>query len=744
MLESCLVGQLFLSKKEDLFMRNKKVELLAPAGNYESFLGAIHAGADAVYLGGQKFGARAYAGNFAEDELCQAIEYAHLFDRKVYLTLNTLVKENEFSELYEYLLPYYEKGLDGIIVQDMGVFKFIKEVFPKLPLHISTQAMVTGNYGANFLKEQGASRIVPARELSLAEIIKIKEKVDIELETFIHGAMCYCYSGQCLFSSIVGGRSGNRGRCAQPCRLPYKIMSNGKQYFKKETYPLSLKDMCTLYDVPKLIEAGIDSFKIEGRMKKPEYVAGVTSIYRKYIDLYYKNPKEFIVSKKDIELLSHLYIRSEIQNGYYFKHNGKEMITLNSPTYSGSDEQILNEIRNTYLKNDLKIKIEMYLYCHALERLSLKVKYQDKTIEVFGTTVELAKSSPLGEEDLEDRIRKTGNTCFDVIKSEVDLHGNCFVPIKEINSLRRKALDELKDAILKQNIDRVNKVEDSEFKSSEENNMMNIPKTGFSILVSTKQQLEGCKRYLHSIERLYIDSEVCLDHHVDLHSIESETEIFLTLPYVIREENQKYFKLLKKFLTSHKITGFLVRNVEELGWLRTMEDMDFQVAFDASLYIFNHQAIKFYQDVFNRKEKNITLTFPYELNVLEKRKLKGFENASYEQIIYGHIPMMITANCLKKTTGHCGDGNNQIFLVDRYQHSFPVDTVCELCYNVIWNCIPLSLHSKVDSYSDVMKRIMFTVESAREVEQILSYYFNNGKNFPVKDYTTGHEKRGVE
>ena len=250
----------------------KKVELLAPAGNTEAFYGAIHAGADAVYLGGNRFGARAYAENFSEEELVACIRYAHLFGRKVYLTVNTLVKESEFSEIYEYLEPYYRAGLDGVIIQDLGVFSFIRENFPGMELHGSTQMTITGEYGAEFLKEQGACRVVPARELSLKEIRRIKEATGMEIECFIHGAMCYCYSGQCLFSSILGGRSGNRGRCAQPCRLPYS--SKGQ----KECYPLSLKDMCTIESIPELLRAGIDSFKIEGRMKKAEYAAGVTAI----------------------------------------------------------------------------------------------------------------------------------------------------------------------------------------------------------------------------------------------------------------------------------------------------------------------------------------------------------------------------------------------------------------------------------------------------------------------------------
>lgn len=247
---------------------NRRVELLAPAGNPEGFYGAIHAGADAVYLGGERFGARAYADNFTAEEIIACIRYAHIWGRRVYLTVNTLVKETEFEELFPYLQPLYKAGLDGVIVQDIGVFCFIRDHFPGLELHVSTQMTLTGTYGAELLKEMGAVRIVPARELSLSEIRELKTATGLQVETFIHGAMCYCYSGQCLFSSILGGRSGNRGRCAQPCRLPFQVEHEGKT--SAVCYPLSLKDMCTIEHIPELLDAGIDSFKIEGRMKKPE------------------------------------------------------------------------------------------------------------------------------------------------------------------------------------------------------------------------------------------------------------------------------------------------------------------------------------------------------------------------------------------------------------------------------------------------------------------------------------------
>ena len=323
----------------------KRVELLAPCGNYASFLAAVNAGADAVYLGGKQFGARAYAENFSEKEVVAAIKKAHLLGIKVYLTVNTLVKEQEFSMLSAYLRPFYEAGLDGAIVQDMGVFCFLRENFPTLKLHASTQMTITGVFGAAYLQEMGCKRIVPARELSLEEIKEIKRKVPIEIETFIHGAMCYCYSGQCLMSGMIGGRSGNRGRCAQACRLPYKIAG-------KEGYYLSLKDMNTIEHIPKLIEAGIDSFKIEGRMKRPEYTAGVVAVYRKYIDKYYAGGKHFVVEKQDKKLLSSLYIRSETGNGYYEKERGADMLTLHNPGYNKADQALLKKLRKQYIDTE--------------------------------------------------------------------------------------------------------------------------------------------------------------------------------------------------------------------------------------------------------------------------------------------------------------------------------------------------------------------------------------------------------
>lgn len=473
------------------------MELLAPAGNYAAFLGAVNAGADAVYLGGQQFGARAYADNFTTEEIVRALHVAHFYGKKVYLTVNTLLKEREMASLYEYLAPFYEAGLDGVIVQDFGVFCYIREQFPGLPLHVSTQMTVTGARGAAYLKEQGAVRIVPARELSLEEVKKIRQEAGVEVECFIHGAMCYCYSGQCLFSSILGGRSGNRGRCAQPCRLPYEIYSGNKR-LSGSSYPLSLKDMCTLAYLPTLLEAGIDSFKIEGRMKRPEYAAGVTAVYRKYIDLYYREGTGgYRVEPEDMDRLRRLYIRSEIQTGYYKRHNGKEMITLEKPGYEGCDEMLLAEIRETYLREPERMPVRMQAVVKEGEPLCLRVMTEACSAleaqrrshagdgaecvmppeesghdgaersrtgtcpvtdgaraemaclmaEVTGDTVQPAKNAPLSVEEVKKRLCQTGDSLLTVTDCEVSMEGACFVSVRALKELRRAAVEKSEAAV---------------------------------------------------------------------------------------------------------------------------------------------------------------------------------------------------------------------------------------------------------------------------------------------------------
>lgn len=310
----------------------KSIEILAPAGSLDGMKAAFHAGADAVYMGGSRFGARAYADNPNEEDLKRAIDYAHIHNKKIYLTLNTLLKDSELEGMvYDFLNPYYEEGLDGVLIQDFGLLSMLRQSFPKLPVHASTQMTATGVEMTKWLESQGMERIVLSRELSLAEIKKIRRHTKMELEVFVQGALCYCYSGQCLMSSFIGGRSGNRGRCAQPCRLPYQIEGE-----KESCYLLSPKDMCALSDIPDLADCGVDSLKIEGRMKKPEYAALTAFLYRCYRDLYLEYGRDkFRVDAKDVERLMDLYNRGGFSGGYLHQNNGADMMCTERPNHMG-------------------------------------------------------------------------------------------------------------------------------------------------------------------------------------------------------------------------------------------------------------------------------------------------------------------------------------------------------------------------------------------------------------------------
>ena len=732
----------------------KKVELLAPAGNYEALTGAIMAGADAVYLGGSLFGARAYADNFTEEEICRGIRFAHLYGCKIYLTVNTLIKEREFSKLYDYLLPYYQAGLDGVIIQDFGVFQYIKKHFPGLSLHVSTQMTVTGVYGAKLLKAEGAERIVPARELSLSEIKAMKDEADIEIETFVHGAMCYCYSGQCLFSSILGGRSGNRGRCAQPCRLPYRIEDG------KEEYPLSMKDMCTIEMLPELIEAGIDSFKIEGRMKKPEYAAGVTAIYRKYIDLYEKNPNNYKVSEEDLQYLRSLYIRSEIMDGYYHKHNGSEMITIDSPAYSGSDETLLSQIRTAYIEKKKLFSVSAFATFFAEKPCELTLLCGDVKVTVQGAVVQKALKQPLLKEKIKEQLLKSGNTCFEISSLKVDVESDIFLPVSALNQLRRDAILALENAIIVKNglaySERtvLTSVQKSLQTVSGKKNYKFQKEHEIHVLVTSKEQLaaalsEGVKRiYLDrkiACKEAFLQIEAAFKAHSEREDKEKEfPELYLAFPYIVRSKDEAMLTALYALLQEEFITGALVRNLETVSFLMEKGNTK-PIVTDAGLYMFNKAAADYLQSISSEQY------LPIELNRHEIKDLQAVSAMdSCGQVVYGRLPLMLSANCLKKTKGLCRHEAGYLSLTDRYQKEFPVYTDCTYCYNILYNSVPLSLHSQFGQRENGIytHRLDFTIENKQETSEIICYFKDLAKGIvrepDYRDFTTGHNKRGVE
>lgn len=311
--------------------RMKKVEILAPGGSREAIYAGIYGGADAVYTGTSRFSARAFAENPDVEELCRILDFAHLHGKKIYLTVNTLLTEEELEgSLYDMIRPLYEHGLDAVILQDFGVMDFIREHFPEMDLHASTQMTLLTGEGANLLKPFGVTRIVPARELTIQEIAHMRQVTDLEIEVFVHGALCYCYSGQCLMSKVIGGRSGNRGMCAQPCRLPYQAEG------KRAGYLLSPKDLCTLGQVGDLIQAGVDSFKIEGRMKKPAYTAYTSYLYRTYADAFLSGvPVDDRELHRDVQKLADIYNRGGFTRGYLFEPSKKNIIYRSKNSHYG-------------------------------------------------------------------------------------------------------------------------------------------------------------------------------------------------------------------------------------------------------------------------------------------------------------------------------------------------------------------------------------------------------------------------
>lgn len=735
----------------------KKVELLAPAGNFDALKGAVNAGADAVYLGGALYGARAYADNFTQDEICTGIHLAHVFGRKIYLTVNTLIKEKELDGLYNFLLPFYECGLDGVIVQDLGALRFIRRHFPKLSIHASTQMALTGSEGALFIKKEGASRIVPARELSLTEIKSIKQNTGLEIEAFIHGAMCYCYSGQCLFSSILGGRSGNRGRCAQPCRLPYEINTIDISS-STSVYPLSMRDMCTISMLPELIEAGIDSFKIEGRMKKPAYAAGVTAIYRKYIDLYYEQKEDFQIEQADMEHLKSLYIRSQIGNGYYQRHNGREMISFTSPAYSGSDEKLLEAIHQKYVDSKLCHEVTAKICLKEGEPSRLKLSKGEVHVSCRGDAVQKALKQPLSKEKIRDQIKKSGNSLVKITQVELETDDDIFLPVSTLNELRRKTVEAFENEMIRQNGFHNPPTENDAllFKKEIEDGAATIPKDyekqfaqQLHAAVNTKAQLWAALN--ESVERIYLDysllcEEICkeLKRYKDKNNF--RTKLYLITPYIVRERNISCLERIKRVFTDSLLfEGVLVRNLESYHFL-TKQEFVGKIILDANLYLWNHEAVAFWEE---RAEE---FYLPVECNLHEWKELLQHcrqKNFLSSAIVYGRLPMMITANCLNKTSGKCSKIPQIVTLKDRYGKQFPVYTDCLSCYNIIYNSVPLSLH-KLFENKDWLNgnfRLDFTIENETETAQIIKYFKELFKCFKApfyKEYTTGHLKRGVE
>ena len=705
-------------------MRNKDFELLAPAGSLEILKGVIESGADAVYVGGSMFGARAYANNFTEEELLEAIDFAHLRGVKVYLTVNTLIKNSEFSKLYDYLLPYYKRGLDAVIVQDIGVVKAIHEYFPSMEIHTSTQMTVTGADGVRFLSQFGVTRVVMAREVSLAEMKRIHEETGMELEAFVHGALCYSYSGQCLFSSVLGGRSGNRGRCAQPCRLPYTVEG------KKDEYILSLKDMCGIKALDKLHDAGVYSLKIEGRMKQLEYACGVVKYYRSYIDS--KKP----VSDADYDRIKALGNRCGFTDRYYFDHNGSDMVTYVKPNFVSNAAEPSPEKR--------KLSIEGELVLREGEPGSLTVKRGDVTYKASIEPVSAALKAPLDKKAAIDRINKTGDTDFEFSHIKAQIGENVFVPNGALNKLRRDAISGLCDKLLKKyyrndaryaDMSRLTALPEHVVKSdAAHDEAINNYTTICSCM--TRAQLDTLISY-ECFDVFYLDFDM-YDRKTliqqfadDVKSLTKQNKkVYLMMPTIFRADSSDYFVSIAKELDKVSFEGFVVKNYEEL-YLTENLFTGKKVILDHNMYTFNDVSKSAF---FEHGVSGDTV--PLELN---SREIMHRNNIGSQMIVYGYYPLMTTANCVHKNTKGCDKKQKLIYLKDRYNKSFAVCNNCKECYNTIYNSLPTMLIKNMSKLKEAgirSFRYSFTIETPKQIKAVM--------DDKIAEYTNGHYKRGVE
>lgn len=765
-------------------LSEKKIEILAPAGSVEGMKAAFNAGADAVYMGGSRFGARAYADNPDEEELKRAIDQAHIHKKKVYLTLNTLLKDSELEgEVYRFLSPYYREGLDGVLIQDFGLLSILKQSFPKLPVHASTQMTITGTEMAKWLEQQGMERIVLSRELSLEEIKDIRQNTRMELEVFVQGALCYCYSGQCLMSSVIGGRSGNRGRCAQPCRLPYRAEGDREGH-----YLLSPKDICTLSDIPELVESGADSFKIEGRMKKPEYAALTTFLYRHYTDLYLEYGRDrFRVDGKDMERLMDLYNRGGFSHGYLYRNNGAEMIFTKRPNHMGVPAGTVTkkgdiragtelkpgdilEIRSKNGKEELQWTLGYSVPENGFFEPETGKKKEKNRKFIPGTTVFRMRNPSLIEElhdgymrqDLKEKIYGTLRVMKDFPVILTLIWGDISVSLEGEKAEAAKNQPMSAGQLGKPILQTGSTPFVFELLEVETDGECYVPNQQLKLLRRRglkTLEAECLKKYMRVEERevplqeksMTLAQRIPALHvmltgpemlrrgriltefrdirrvYTELH--EAVQENFQTARLLKQEGKEIYFALpgiLRKKDRQKLISYIQSASGFADGWLvRHME------AFLLVKSLIPEGNFVFDSSIYsmNRRSKiflsdlgKVELTAPVELNYPELKKLGC---SDMELVVYGHQQLMISAQCVKKTRGGCTKRPEMLQLTDRQNKHFYVYNECEFCYNKIYNGLPTMLIDKKKELLELAPasvRIQFIMETDEEIRALLHSY----------------------
>ncbi|WP_127836463.1 U32 family peptidase [Clostridium prolinivorans] len=785
----------------------KNIELLAPAGNMESLYAAVQGGADAVYLGGNKFSARAYASNFDEENIIKAVDYCHLYGVKVYVTLNTLLKESEIKEALDYTCFLYKIGVDALIIQDTGLAYIIRKNLPDFEIHASTQMTVHNGEGALFLKNLGFKRIVLSRELSLEEIIHISKDLGIETEIFIHGALCICYSGQCLMSSIIGGRSGNRGRCAQPCRLYYTLIDKNNLR-ESSAYILSPKDICTLSDIKKIINSGAASLKIEGRMKRPEYVAGVVSLYRKAIDSIYNNTA-FDFENENKKLLK-LFNREGFSKAYLFGNKGKDMMAYKFPKNTGIE--IGEAIKNSLVKlkedisigDGIRVKEEGFTLSKIIKNGEevekafkgdlvklLPLKYKNGDIIFKTSDILLLKYLENYYKDIfERKISLSLNVIFKkgerlVIKTTYE--GKEFIEYGDIvQSAIKKPLDidKIKENLQKSK-DTPFKFENIQFEFFEEGflplssiNFVRrelIEKIQNYIIGKSKRKLNFNTSYLanknittnakkskevfvivNNTEQIkaFIDSNIngvlVVDifkkqNNLNLEDIKllNYDKIYLKIPNIIKEEFNYICSIIEKSLPY--IKGIVTSN---LGIINKFNS-NLSIIGDYKLNIFNSYSVLFYEKFLNE------VCLSVELNKREIIEIVKNTISKIQMKIYGKEELMVSEYCPVGSIlgGKCSNVNckenceyGNYVLKDRKGEEFILKTD-KFCRSYIYNSVSTNLIPNLDEINNMninSFRLDFIDENYEETLKILNAFKESKWPYDYKNFTRGHFKRGVE
>ncbi len=687
------------------------MELLCPAGSMEALIAAVQNGADAVYLGAGDFNARRNAKNFQPEQLVEAVSYCHLRGVQLHLTLNTLVTDRQCPQVLDTIRCAAEAGVDAFIVQDWGVLSLCRQYAPWIDCHGSTQMSVHNLEGVKKAAQLGCSRVVLARELSREDYLEICATSPIEIEVFGHGALCMCHSGQCYFSAVVGRRSGNRGQCAQPCRLPY-----GYGKFSQD-YPMSLKDSCLLMQLSELNSMGIASLKIEGRMKRPEYVAVVTAIYRRVLD-------GEMVTKHDLDLLETIFSREGFTSGYYDNELGKTMFG----THQGErvDEAVFSAARATYSKGERPcVGLDLTVEIHHNQPMKLTVcDGQTVAVTVTGDVPEVARTCGLSTEDVAQRLSKMGGTPFFVRSCNVELEDGLMVPAKGLNGLRRIAMEAFsasKTGIKPHVFGEIDSLPQIEVGTS-------VP-----VMTASVQSWAQVTPSLLSAkpDMIYVPLHILCDAPVD--NFAELGKFAAVLPRVILTKERKRIVQQLETMKKKGVTHLLGGNIGHLELAK-----DFILHGDFGLNYFNSTS-----GFALKKLGFASATVSFELLMAQVRDLK--KPLPVELLVYGRLPLMITENCLiswKNSKCNCG---NPVELVDRKGERFPLLRDGDTCRTVVYNGKKLWLLDELKSLQSMglwALRLVFTDERPAQVDKILSDYARGG-DFDGASATRGLYFRGV-